>query len=302
MKSIRPGELLSFIAIAEQLNFGRAAVRLGVSPSALSHTLRGMEERLGLRLVNRTTRSVALTEAGQRLFARVRPAFRDIEDALEDLNTLRDTPSGSLRISAGYSAARLVLLPLIQRFLAAYPEVQVELVADDALTDMVAAGFDAGVRFGERIATDMVATPLSGPIRSVVVATPAFFVAHPRPRKPANLRGMPCIGQRFPSGARYHWEFERRGVSCEIEVDGPLVLNDMMLCVEAARAGIGMAFVFEGLVAPQLASGELVTALDDWCPTFPGLFLYYPSRRQLPSALRAFVDFTREARTERDAV
>ena len=294
MKSVRPTDLLSFIAIADHLNFSKAAVALGVSPSALSHTLRSMEDRLGVRLVNRTTRSVALTEAGERLYARVQPALRDIDDALDDLNDFRDKPAGKLRINAGLSAARLVVLPWINRFVSAYPEVTVELVNDDSLIDMVSSGFDAGVRFGESIATDMIAVTIGPPrIRSVVVAAASFLKRHAHPRTPHDLRGMPCIAQRYPSGALYRWEFERGGIALELQPEGPLVLGDMGLCIDAALAGVGMAFVFEDLVAADIAAGRLVRVLDDWCPYFPGLHLYYPSRRQLPSALRAFIEFIR---------
>ena len=293
MKSIKPAELMSFIAIANHLSLSKAAVELGVSPSALSHTLRGMEDRLGLRLFNRTTRSVALTAAGERLYARIRPAFRDIDDALEDLNDFRGKPSGSLRFTAALTSARLALLPLAARFVAEYPQVSIEIVADDSLVDMVSSGFDAGVRFGESIDADMVAVPLGPRIRSAVVATPEYFEQQAIPRTPHDLRHMPCIRQRFPSGALYRWEFERGGVALDVQVEGPLTLGTMELCVDAALTGAGMAFVFAGLVEPAIAAGRLVRVLEDWCPYHPGLFLYYPSRRQLPAALKAFIEFSR---------
>src|SRR5690606_21073984 len=185
------------------------AVELGLTPSALSHALRTLETRLGVRLFNRTTRSVALTEAGERLYQRLQPAFRDIADALEDLNSFRDTPSGNLRITAGRVAAELALLPLANRFLAAYPDVRLEIVSDDALVDMVGAGFDAGVRLGERLQADMVSLPIGPYMRSVVVGSPAFFERYPVPQHPKDLRQLPCLGHRFPSGALYRWEFER---------------------------------------------------------------------------------------------
>ncbi|BAN48390.1 LysR family transcriptional regulator [Metapseudomonas resinovorans] len=296
MKAVAAADLVVFLCIANHLSFSRAAVELGLSPSALSHALRALEERLGVRLFNRTTRSVALTEAGERLYARIRPAFRDIDDALEDLNQFRDTPSGTLRISAGRAAAQLVLLPLASRFLAAYPEVNLEISADDALVDVVSAGFDAGVRFGERLEADMVSLPLGPYMRSVVVGSPEFFARHPRPQKPQDLQGLPCIRHRFPSGSLYRWEFERGGMQLEIEVDGPLTLGDVGLMVGPALQGSGLAYVFEEMVREHVADGRLVQVLEDWCPYYPGLHLYYPSRRQVPAVLKAFIEFARAAR------
>ena len=293
MRGIKPADLMTFLAVAKQLSFSRAARDLGVTPSALSHTIRGIEERLGVRLLNRTTRSVALTEAGERLVSRIGPAFRDIDDALDDLNVSQGRVAGKLRISIGLVAARIALLPVVTRFLARYPDVEVEIVSDDALVDVVAEGFDVGVRFGEVIAGDMIAVPLVPRMRSAVVATPAFFAAHGKPNAPQDLRGMPCIRQRFPSGAMYHWEFERGGIELVLEVDGPLVLREMSLCALAALDGAGMAFVFEKLVEEDIVAGRLVRVLEDWCPYHPGMFLYYPGRRQLPAVLKAFTDFVR---------
>ncbi|MNN25803.1 HTH-type transcriptional regulator DmlR [compost metagenome] len=293
MKRTSTDELAMFLSIANHLSFSRAAVELGLSPSALSHALRGLEERLGVRLFNRTTRSVALTEAGERLYARLKPAFRDIDDALEDLNSFRDKPSGNLRINAGRSATQLVLLPLVGRFLETCPDVSIEIVADDALVDMVSAGFDAGVRFGERLEADMVSLPIGPYMRSVVVGSPEFFRRYPVPQKPQELHALPCIRHRFPGGAFYRWEFERGGVAQEIEVDGPLTLGDVGLMVDSALMGVGVAYVFEDMVRAHIADGRLVQVLEDWCPFYPGLHLYYPSRRQVPGALRAFIEFAR---------
>ncbi|MDH4569096.1 LysR family transcriptional regulator [Pseudomonas sp. BN414] len=298
MKPVSAADLNIFLSIAAHLSFSRAAVELGLSPSALSHALRALEERLGVRLFNRTTRSVALTEAGERLYARIKPAFRDIDDALEDLNQFRDTPSGTLRISAGRAAAQLVLLPLASRFLAAYPDVSLEVSADDALVDVVSAGYDAGVRFGERLEADMVSLPIGPYMRSVVVASPDFFEHHPVPRKPEDLHGLPCIRHRFPSGNFYRWEFERGAMQLEIEVDGPLTLGDVGLMVGPALQGVGLAYVFEEMVAEYIAEGRLVQVLEDWCPYYPGLHLYYPSRRQVPAVLKAFIEFARAARQQ----
>ncbi len=288
-----PAELSTFLAIAEHRSFRHAADVLGVTPSALSHALRGIEERLGLRLFNRTTRSVALTEAGEQLYRRIRPAFRDIADALEDLNNFRGAPAGTLRLNAGRAAARIVLMPLLAGFAAAYPQVRVEVVCDNSLGDMVGQGFDAGVRFGEKLAADMIAVPIGGRQRSAVVGAPGYFARWPRPAHPTALRGMPCIRYRFDSGAYYAWEFERDGVELAIEVDGPVTLGDQDIMLEPALDGAGLAYLFEAQLGDLVAQGRLVRALEEWCPYYPGFYLYYPSRRQLPSALRAFVDFIR---------
>ncbi|MEO9331709.1 LysR family transcriptional regulator [Ectopseudomonas guguanensis] len=297
MKPVSAADLSIFLCIAQHLSFSRAAVELGLSPSALSHALRALETRLGVRLFNRTTRSVALTEAGERLYNRVKPAFRDIDDALEDLNNFRDKPSGNLRITAGRPAAELVLLPLASRFLELYPDVRLDIVTDDALLDIVSAGFDAGVRFGERLEADMVSLPIGPYMRSVVVASPEFLKRHGTPRKPQDLHGLPCIRHRFPSSAFYRWEFARGGIDLEIDVDGPLILGDVALMIGPALQGVGLAYVFEGMVSEHLIAGSLVQVLEDWCPYYPGLHLYYPSRRHVPAALKAFIEFVREART-----
>ncbi|UBM27076.1 LysR family transcriptional regulator [Pseudomonas sp. p1(2021b)] len=296
MKPTSTADLSLFLCIARHLNLSRAAVELGLTPSALSHALRQLEARLDVRLFNRTTRSVALTEAGERLHARLQPAFRDIADALEDLNSFRDKPSGNLRITAGRAAAELALLPLANRFLTAYPDVRLEIVSDDALVDMVGAGFDAGVRLGERLQADMVSLSLGPYLRSVVVGSPAFFERHPMPQHPQDVKGLPCIGHRFPSGTLYRWEFERGGIRLEVDVQGPLILGDVSLMLAPALQGLGLAYVFEDMAKPYLESGQLQQVLGDWCQYYPGLHLYYPSRRQVPAALKAFIEFVREHR------
>lgn len=290
---IDPSDLATFLAIARHKSFRAAATELGVSASALSHALRNIEERLDLRLVNRTTRSVALTEAGERLFARISPAFRDIDDALEDLNNFRGRPAGTLRFTAARQSAQLVLLPIVTRFLKAFPDVSVEVMINDALIDMVGAGFDAGIRFGETIAADMIAVSIGPRHRFAVVGTAAYFKTHKPPVTPHDLKGLPCIRYRFTSGVVYRWEFERGGIEVDIDVAGPLTLNDQDLMVDAALDGAGLAYVFEAQVEDLIAKRRLVRVLADWCPAYPGFFLYYPSRRQLPAALRAFVDFAR---------
>ncbi|WJK07596.1 LysR family transcriptional regulator [Pseudomonas fluorescens] len=296
MKNPSTADLSIFLSIAQHLNFSRAAVDLGLTPSALSHSLRALENRLGVRLFNRTTRSVALTEAGERLYARLKPAFRDIDDALEDLNHFRDKPSGNLRITAGRQACELVLLPIAGAFLQAYPDIRLEVVESDALLDIVAGGFDAGVRFGNRLEADMVSLPIGPNLRSVVVASPEFLERHVAPQKPEDLHALPCIRHRFPSGALYRWEFERGGIVQEIEVNGPLTLGDVSLMIGPALQGLGLAYVFEDMAREHLASGRLVQVLADWCPFYPGLHLYYPSRRHVPAPLKAFIDFARNAR------
>ncbi|MGE7991096.1 LysR family transcriptional regulator [Pseudomonas sp. NPDC089554] len=296
MKSPSTADLSLFLCIARHLNFSRAAVELGLTPSALSHALRALETRLDVRLFNRTTRSVALTEAGERLYQRLQPAFRDIADALEDLNSFRDKPSGNLRITAGRIGVELVLLPLANRFLALYPDVRMEISGDDALVDMVSGGFDAGVRLGERLQADMVSLPIGPYLRSVVVGSPAFFERHPVPQQPQDLRGLPCIGHRFPSGALYRWEFERGGMRLEVDVQGPVVLDDVRMMTGPALDGVGLAYVFEDMVREHLQSGALVQVLGDWSYYYPGFHLYYPSRRQVPAALKAFIEFARSQR------
>jgi len=298
-----PTDLSTFLAIARHRSFRRAAADLGVTPSALSHALRSLEERIDIRLFNRTSRSVSLTEAGERLYARVQPAFRDIEEALDELNSFRDAPMGTLRLNAAHSAAQRLLLPLVNRFVKTYPSVSVELMVQSAMVDVVSEGFDAGVRFGETIAADMIAVPLGPRQRSVVVATQAFFARWPKPATPHDLGGLPCLRFRYYSGRDYRWEFERDGVKLEIAVDGPFVTNSQDLMVQAALEDVGIAYLFEGEAQDHIASGRLVRVLEDWCPDYAGYFLYYPSRRQMPTALRAFVDFMREkpGRGERPA-
>lgn len=294
MRAINQSDLASFLVIARQASFRRAADELGVTPSALSHTIRNLEERLGLRLFNRTTRSVALTEAGQRLFDRLQPAFRDIDDALDDLNTLRGRPVGSLRLNASRVSAQMLLLPFVTEFLRANPEVKVEIVVDDGFVDMVSGGFDAGIRFGESVAKDMIAVPIGPRQRSAVVASPTFFERHSKPLVPNDLTALPCIRYRFASGRYYAWEFEKDDTELAVEVDGPLTLGDQVLMVDAALQDVGLAYVFEAQAADHLAAGRLVRVLEDWCPPYPGLHIYYPSRRQVPAPLRAFLDHIRK--------
>ncbi|MDX3775333.1 LysR family transcriptional regulator [Chromatiaceae bacterium AAb-1] len=294
MKTVTPNDLMVFVLIAKHKSFTRAAAELAVSPSAVSYSMRMLEERLNVRLFNRTTRSVSLTDAGEKLLKRVQPAFRDIDDALEDLSYFSGRPYGALRINSGLPSAQMVLLPIVAGFMVANPEVTIEIGANDALVDMVSQGFDAGVRFGEHLAQDMIATAISRPLRSAVVATPAFFEQHGIPAHPEQLQGLPMIAQRFPSSSIYKWDFEKGGTELLVSPEGHLTLSDMRLAVDAALLGSGLAFVFEKMVEADIAAGRLQRVLEDWCPYYPGLFLYYPSRRQVPYALKCFIDFARE--------
>ena len=295
MARIEPNDLATFLAIARHRSLRKAADEIGVTPSALSHSLRALEDRLGVRLFNRTTRSVGLTEAGERLRGRVAPAFRDIDDALEDLNTFRDKPTGTLRINAARDSTEYILLPMVVRFLAAYPGINVEIVVENALIDIVAGGFDAGVRSGEVLQQDMIAVPLGPRRRFACVASPDFFRRHPKPETPKDLKNLPCIRFRFASGRFYEWDFERDGARLSVEVDGHLTLGESALAVRAALDGAGIAFTYEGEVEEYVAQGRLVRVLEDWSPRHAGHYLYYPSRRHLPSTLRAFIDFIRTA-------
>ncbi|MGO1070110.1 LysR family transcriptional regulator [Lysobacter sp. CA199] len=288
-------ELRAFAAIAEHGSFVRAAAHLGLSPSALSQTIRSLEERLGLRLLNRTTRSVAPSEAGARLLSRLRPALADLDAAVADVRSLRDTPAGLLRINASKIAAIQRIAPLLGPFHQRYPDIVVDLVTDDRLVDIVAGRFDAGVRLGEMLDKDMVSLRLGGEIEMMVVAAPAYLQRHGTPTEPRTLREHRCINFRWPTdGSLYHWEFERGTEKLEAAVDGPLIVGEPEVAERAALDGVGIAYLFDCHVREHLAAGRLVRLMADWTPAFPGFYLYYPSRRQLPAPLRAFVEFVRE--------
>lgn len=291
--------LEAFAAIARHGNFRRAALERGVSPSTLSQTIRDLEAVLGVRLLNRTTRSVAVTESGAALLKALDPALSEIAEALRALRSSQASPAGTLRINAPEPAVELVIAPLVAEFLAAHPAVRLEVVGETGFIDIVARGFDAGVRWGEHLAQDMVAVPMGPPQRYVVAAAPAVLERYGRPQHPKDLLGKPCLQVRFPSGATPPWEFERKGEIVRIAPDGPLVANSSALLIRAAIDGLGFIATFDGYAAPHLAAGRLVGVLDDWCEPFPGPFLYYPSRRQTPAPLRAFVDFL-QARRRRD--
>lgn len=283
-------DLLAFAAVARERSFTRAAAILGMSPSALSHAMRGLEERLRVRLLARTTRSVAPTEAGERLLQSLNPAFSGIEKGLEALAEWRENPSGTVRITTFAYAARMVLLPRLPAFLLAHPDVHVEVNIDDRLTDIVAAGFDAGIRLGETVNKDMIAIKLGPDLRAVVVGTPSYFGRHPLPQKPSDLEQHACMGYRLTtSGGLLPWEFEKDGKQMKVRTRGPLIANDGEMPAAAVRAGVGLGYMMEQDVADEIASGALVQVLADWCPRFPGFHLYHPSRRQSPPALRALI-------------
>lgn len=298
MARIEHRDLVIFLAIARHKNFGRAAAEVGCSPSALSHALKILEGQLDVRLFNRTTRSVALTDAGERLFSRLAPAFLDIDNALDDLNSFKDSPSGTLRLNAAHASVEMTLLPLVTKFMSSHPNINVEIMVDNSRVDTVSAGFDAGVRLGESIAQDMIALPLESPLRSAFVATPIFFEKYPVPEIPEHLKNIPCIRLRFESGKYYHWEFESSGIRKNIEVKGSLTLSSQELAIQAALDGIGIAFAFEKQVKHHLDNGTLVRVLEEWSPKYPGHHLYYPGRKQVPSPLKAFIDFVRNINKE----
>jgi len=288
------GSLAAFAVVAEERSFTRAAARLGVSRSALSHTMRRLEERLRIQLLARSTRSVATTEAGERLLARLGPAIEEISNAVEDLRRLLDRPSGHVRITASRSAARMVVTPILSRFTQTYPEIVVEILIDPGLTNVVAQRFDAGIRLGESLEKDVVAIPVTGPLRMAVVGSPQYFASHPTPSTPHDLSQHRCINFRLPSaGTLYKWEFEKAHRSIEVGVEGSLISGDEGIVTDAALAGVGLAYVIEDQVASLLQAGALSRVLEDWCPPFPGFFLYYPGRRQVSPALAAFIDAIR---------
>jgi DNA-binding transcriptional LysR family regulator len=298
MKDFDLRDLDAFVAVARTRNFRRAALEQRVSVSSLSQRLRSMEERLGVRLMNRTTRSVALTEAGELLLARVGPAMSDVGDALDQVRGLRGLPSGRLRINAPPPAIDLVLAPMVAPFLKAHPQIDLEIVADSGFVDIVAAGFDAGVRYGEHLAQDMIAVSLGLPQRYAVVASPQYVAQHGRPKHPKDLLHHAAIRTRFGSGAMPDWEFEKAGRIVKVAPPGKLIATYTGLARRAALDGVGFWPTFEGYVREQVASGKLVSVLEDWCAPFPGPFLYYPSRRQPPPALGAFVAFVAEWRKQ----
>jgi DNA-binding transcriptional LysR family regulator len=287
-------DLIAFLAVARERSFTRAAAQLGVSPSALSHTIRALEERLGVRLLTRSTRSVAPTEAGERLFLTVGPRFDEIDAELAGLSEYREKPAGTIRITAGDHAAKAVLWPKIERLLPQYPDIRIEINVDHTFTDIVAQRYDAGVRLGEQVAKDMIAVRIGPDLRMAVVAAPSYFAKRPPPKTPQDLTDHNCINLRLPTlGGLYAWEFEQGERELKVRVDGQLVFNDASQMLTAALAGSGLAYLMEDVAQPYIASGALERALEDWCPPFQGYHLYYPSRRQSSPAFAVLVEALR---------
>ncbi|PWK92912.1 LysR family transcriptional regulator [Fulvimonas soli] len=287
-------DLQAFLAVAREGSFTRAAAQLGLSQSALSHKIQGLEARLGLRLLTRTTRSVSPTEAGSRLQEALVPNFENIDAALAGLSELRDKPSGNIRITSSEHAAATILWPALEKFLPQYPDIRVEVVSDSTLTDIVAERFDAGIRLGEQVAQDMIAVPIGPPTRLVVAGAPEYLAASPPIATPRDLTAHDCINLRFLThGGLYAWEFEKDGHALNVRVQGRLIFNSLQRILEAALAGFGLAYLPEDMVLPHIRGGRLRQVLDDWCPLFAGYHLYYPSRRQPSPAFALLVDALR---------
>jgi DNA-binding transcriptional LysR family regulator len=294
--------LTALLAVADKRSFTAAAAVLRVTPSAVSQTLRALEERLGVRLVQRTTRSVGLTEAGERFVGRLRPALDGVRSAFEALGELRDTPAGTLRLNVPRLAYQRVLEPQLGAFLAAYPKIHLDLVIDDALVNIIESGCDAGIRIGETLEREMVAVRIGPDESAAIVGSPAYFAAHPRPQRPRDLQQHACINyRRISRGDIYRWEFTEEGKDVEVAVDGRFTANDNDALIAAALAGVGLAYVFESTVREHLASGRLIRVLEAFCPPFPGLFLYYPSHALLAPKLQALLDFLKARRAEKKA-
>ncbi|MDR3522073.1 MAG: LysR family transcriptional regulator [Acidocella sp.] len=294
MQREEAGDLLAFMAVAQEGSFTRAAAKLATSQSALSHTVRRLETRLGLRLLARTTRSVALTEAGERLLRSIAPAFREIDSGVAALSELRDKPAGTVRITTSEHAAHAVLWPALAPLVRLYPDLHVELVIDSGMVDIVTERFDAGVRLGESVAKDMIAVRISPDLRMAVVGAPSYFAKHPKPKTPQDLAQHHCINLRLPTaGGLYVWELQKGARELHVRVDGQLIFNNPRMVVRAALDGMGLACVLEDLVTADIASGKLVRLLADWCPPFPGYHLYYPSRRQQSAGFALVVETLR---------
>ncbi|TWF54747.1 LysR family transcriptional regulator [Neorhizobium alkalisoli] len=288
------GDLEAFLAIVSHRSFRKAADELGLSPSSLSHMMRALEKRMGVRLINRTTRSVAPTEAGERLAARLGPALSGLDQALETVDAWRGGPSGTLRINTNEHAARRLLKEIVPTFLSRYPDMALDLVSDGRFIDIVADGFDAGIRLRESVPQDMIAVPFGGTTRFLAIASPSYLERRGVPKVPDDLLGHDCIRLRLPSGKLYRWEFEKHGEEVAIDVPGALMLDHIGLMAEAAAGGLGIAYVHELVAAPFLASGALVAVLSDWCPEIDGLCLFYPGHRHVPAGLKAFIELLRE--------
>jgi DNA-binding transcriptional LysR family regulator len=288
------GDLAAFVAVAEERSFTRAAARISTSQSALSYTVRRLEERLGIRLLTRTTRNIALTEAGAKLLSNLKPAFDDIQHSLDSLDELREKPAGTIRVTSSRSAADAILMPVVRKLLADYPDLNIEISVDQKLTDIVGEGFDAGVRLGEQVEKDMIAVRISPDLEMMVVGSPAYFEKHGKPETPHELTRHNCINLRLPTkGGLYSWEFERDGRPLNVRVEGQFTCNDVLMNVDAAINGLGLICLPNDTVQDALDQSRLVRVLDDWCPLFPGYHLYYPSRRQNSPAFTLLVDALR---------
>ena len=289
--------ILAFLAVSRERSFTRAAARLGVSQSALSHTISGLEERLGLRLLTRTTRSVSTTEAGERLAQSLGPRFDEIEAELASVAELRDKPAGTIRITTSGHAAETILMPALAKFLLDYPDILVEAVIDSGLTDIVAERYDAGIRLGEQVEKDMIAVRIGPDLRMAAVATPSYFEAHAKPKTPQDLTRHNCLNMRLQTkGGLYVWEFEKNGRPLNVRVDGQIICNSSSAIVSAALLGLGIAYVPDDMVRAPIAEKRLVRVLGDWCPPFPGFHLYYPSRRQASPAFALLIEALRYRR------
>lgn len=285
--------LTAFLTVAEERSFTRAAKRLGVSPSAISHAMRTLEEDLGVRLLSRTTRSVAPTHAGESLLARLRPALGEVQEALDQVSGLRNQPSGRVRLLVPRLAVTTVLAPRLGQFARDYPDIVLEITTGDSRMDIVAGGFDAGIQFGEYIEKDMIAVRVSPDLRPAIVGSPGYFQSQPKPKSPRDLSRHRCINFRHGDAGVYRWEFEKGKKELSVGVSGPLIVDDLGLVIRAALDGVGLAYLAEDHAEPHLSNGELVRVLDDWCQPFPGFFLYYPSRRHQPVALSAVINALR---------
>jgi len=287
-------DLMSFLVVARERSFTRAAAKLGVSQSALSHAIRGLEERLEVRLLTRTTRSVAPTAAGEKLVDSIGPHFAEIESHLDALSDMRDRPTGNIRLTAGEHAVDSALWPVLKNFLAEYPDINVEIIVDNALMDIVSGRFDAGIRLGEQVAKDMVAVRIGPELRMAVVGAPAYFEKYGIPMTPQDLQNHRCINMRLPTlGGIYAWEFEKDGQEIKARVDGQLTFNSLRQRLEAAQLGFGLVYLPEDAVSRSLADGTLVRVLEDWCAPFSGYYLYYPSRKQHTKAFSLLVEALR---------
>lgn len=287
-------DLHAFMAVAEHRSFRRAAGQLGVTRSSLSHTVRGLESKLSTRLLHRTTRSVSLTEAGEQFLSRLDPLLDNLSKLLEEVAGAQGRTIGTLRINGSEPAIRLLIETVVPRFMQRHPDVQLDLIAQGELVDIVEQGFDAGIRFGHAVPKDMVAVRLGPDIRFLTVAAPSYLAAHPVLETPDELANHQCIRQRFPSGKRYRWEFSKQGQEFVLDVPGALTLDHHQLMVEAAAAGVGIAYVMEEYARPYIDRGDLVTVLESWCPYVSGLTMYFPNNRHVPGSLRALIDMARE--------